>query len=248
MTKKPPRAKPRKSLRRSLLASHLWIAAVGVVILLAAWVVTSYLRTSALHLATTSGPLAHTATQIQSSLHSALATLRGWTTIRDESLRKENTRIWNEEIYPILDRLQSLHEEGFSAEQRRDLVELKAQLADLEEWHWYIADVAHTPGNEPARVAMSDRVRPIAQDVFEQTSRLIDTESSADRLRWLADALGYLMHAESFLQEFVANGREADLDGFNESIEGIDRTIQRLSRASAKMPADRRGDLRRLQR
>ena len=248
MTKKPRCARPRKSLRRRFLASHLWIAAVGVVILLAAWVVTSYLRTSALHLATTSGPLAHTATQIQSSLHSALATLRGWTAIRDESLRRENTRIWNEEIYPALARLQSLYGEEISAEQRRGLAQLKAQLADLEEWHWYIADVAHTPGNEPARDAMNDRVFPVAQDVFEQTSRLIDTESSADRLRWLAEGFGYLMYAESFLQEFVSNSRGADLNKFDESIERVDRAMQRLDRASAKMSADRQGDLRRLQR
>ena len=68
-------------MRDRFLASHLWIASLGVLILLAAWGVTSYLGTSALSVAKTSGPVAHSATLIQNSLSKASAELRGFATV-----------------------------------------------------------------------------------------------------------------------------------------------------------------------
>ncbi|NNK41526.1 MAG: PAS domain S-box protein [Myxococcales bacterium] len=209
---------------------------------------TSRLRTSALNVVTTSGPLAHSATQIQSSLSKASARLRAWTAIPDQRFRRENAQVWAEEIHPSFARLESVRGESLSAEQKRSLGELKAELAELETWHRSIAELAHTPGNEPARAEMSKHVLPLARRILEQTSGLIDKSSSTGRRSALAKFLGHFMRAESSLQEFVARERSADLEEFEQEMKKVQQGLGRSGAGSADASAGSRAEHRRLQK
>lgn len=194
----------RQSLKSRLYVSHLSIAAGAAVLLIAALFVTHALRVRALHLATRSGPLALSAKSIQASLAQAEASLRGWMALGEPRLREENRQTW-QDVYAELERLEAL-QDGSSVYTDDVLARLKGHLLDLEEWHWYIAEVSRTPGNEPARYALRTNVAPVQARLEEIVEELIARNPTREQLALLAALQTGILRSGSALQEFVDDG------------------------------------------
>jgi len=160
------------SLKRQVYLSYLGLATIGLVILLIATLVTSQLRTSSTVLIEQDIPETVTWLKLQSSVHQALSSLRGWVAIQDPALRQDNIRVWQEDIFPNLEKLESLAAEDRLSVDIQEFTIIKQQLADLHEWQWYIFEAAMSEGNLPALLDFQRYATPLFHALEATLSRL----------------------------------------------------------------------------
>ena len=165
----------KQPLRRQIYLSYLGIAAIGLIIFALATFVTSQLKESSSNLANRDIPLTVALLKAQVGLNRALASLRGWVAIQDLSLREENNRAWDEDIWPALSHLEEvMHREEPDSAAMQSITALKNQLVDLKEWHWYISEAAMSDGNLSAQLHFEQFVIPIYQDITRLLVKLVE--------------------------------------------------------------------------
>jgi|GEM_PF-1065086 len=155
----------KNSLKQKLLFSHLSLAGIGVCLLLVALIATLWLRDSTLRLALENGPKFETLKGLENGVQRSLAALRGWVVLGNPDFQKERITTWEKEIWPRMAELEKRLPALPSPAGPDSLAELKRLFADLSEWQWRIADVANTPGNEPAHVAFQHNMAPLADSI-----------------------------------------------------------------------------------
>ncbi len=148
-----------KNLRQSLLASHLSVAVLGVLLLLGALTANLWLRDSAVHLATISGPRSEVVVQLQAGMQQALANLRGWIALGETEFKQNRRLTWDEVIHPGLEKMAHLSKLDNRTDNSQYLSLLEI-FHDLEMWQWRIEDIAQSPGNFPARIILKNQILP----------------------------------------------------------------------------------------
>ncbi|MFQ5737477.1 MAG: ATP-binding protein [Acidobacteriota bacterium] len=230
-------------LQGKLLRSHLSIAAVGGGLLLISVASASYLGSTALDLATEYGPIAEASSGVLAGVRQSLGALRAWVVLGNPSFLKERERAWREEIRPKLARLQSLAaaEKGLEKEALQNLNRL---LNDLEESQWWVQDIAHTPGNEPAKMLLQRDVEPVAVGIIEAVTALIEIEKAQDssrRTKLLLEAADF-RHAMTLslrlLGEFVSNGKSVESARFRDTLGSAEKQIDSILSQSASLRGD----------
>lgn len=175
------RAARRQSLGRRLLLSHLSVAAVGLVMLFIALASTFELRARVVLLANEGIPLMQASSQVLAGVQHSLADLRGWVSLRDQKFLNDWRSAWSQDIQPALALLnqecQQMQEQVCDL---RHVQTLKALLADLQESQWWVQDIAHTPGNEPARVVYLRDIEPSAHQIQSIITSLLQDEIQND--------------------------------------------------------------------
>ncbi len=170
------RAPQRRPLDRQLLFSHLSVAVIGLAMLCITLIATYDLRTRVILLANESGPLAQASFQVLAGVRHSLDSLRGWVSLGDPRFLDDWRAAWDEDIWPALGLLtacQNLLQQTCNPERLRDL---RALLADLQASQWWVQDVAHTPGNEPARVLYLFDIEPGAAELHSLIAALFQEE------------------------------------------------------------------------
>lgn len=167
----------KRTLARQLLASHLAVAFIGLGMLCIALASTYGLRSRVMLLANEGGPMAQSSLQVLAGVWRSIAELGGWVNLGDERFLRNWQAAWSEQVEPsiawLVGRQAMLQDAGDSAR----LKTLAALLADLKESQWWVQDVAHTPGNEPARIAYLFEIEPIAETLDALIAALIHEES-----------------------------------------------------------------------
>lgn len=167
----------KRTLARQLLASHLAVAFIGLGMLCIALASTYGLRSRVMLLANEGGPMAQSSLQVLAGVWRSIAELGGWVNLGDERFLRNWQAAWSEQVEPsiawLVGRQAMLQDPGDSAR----LKTLAALLADLKESQWWVQDVAHTPGNEPARIAYLFEIEPIAETLDALIAALIHEES-----------------------------------------------------------------------
>ena len=212
----------KRSLRRQIYLSYLGIAVIGLIIFAVATFVTSQLKESSANLANKDIPLTIALLNTQVGLNRALASLRGWVALQHSSLREENNRAWDDDIWPAISHLEDIMREEPNSPVRQSLTALKKQLIDLKEWHWYIAEAAASDGNLSAQLHFELFVIPIYQDIIALLVNLVglnDTLSTANRQSLdnvaLVGMLKTLAEAQSQLVLFTLHGNPDSRQKFN---------------------------------
>ncbi len=152
----------RQSFAHQLLRSHLFVASIGLFMLLLALTSTYYLRSKVLILAKEGEPIAEASSKVLAEVQHSLAGLRGWVSLGDEELLGEWQRAWVEGIEPALASLLRYRSILTKYGSEDLLNRLLPMLTELKESQWWVKSVAHTPGNEPARVSFLFEVEPVA--------------------------------------------------------------------------------------
>ncbi len=168
-------------LRRQLLLSHLSVAAVGLGMLCIALISTFELRARISLLANEGVPLMQASAQMLVGVQRSLADLRGWVSLGDPKVLEDGQAAWREDIDPalvILD-LECPHVLEQACDPQR-LRRLKVLLADLRKSQTWVQNIAHTPGNEPARVIYQRDAAPRADQVDAVITALLREESGQD--------------------------------------------------------------------
>ncbi|PCI08844.1 MAG: hypothetical protein COB77_01395 [Gammaproteobacteria bacterium] len=206
-----------KRLRRDLLHSHLWVAFVGVLILVIGSAASLWLRQHAIALATVNNPTTLALSTLQHGITNSDGFLRDWIIYKDVKFAHERREVWKKVIYPEFERLRLLHDNKKSSQ--LDFVLLERDLRDIEMWQWHVEDVVRTPGNKPARVVVNQKLQPIADKMFAAAVNLVDLEMQYDSdsensmmLSMLFELTTYLYTAHNHLLRYTEHGQMLDVE------------------------------------
>lgn len=201
------RQKPPGSLQQKLFRSHLNIVAIGLGILVVALVSTIGLRSYMLEMMEVREPKLRAAKNTLSGVHRSLADLRGWVALGSHTaqLKTDRAITWTDEIQPAFLTLKNL-----SQNDEEQLIALGTLLDELKEIQWWIEDIAHTPGNEPARRTLTTNIQPIALSIRQTITTMIDEEvlrqsGNTHLLGAMADFRGAFSQSENALTNFVTD-------------------------------------------
>ena len=85
-------------LRQKLMQLSLTLTGIGVVLLVVSLMAVIWLRSHSNHLALTRAPAVVATQRAQIGLQRALAGLRGWVVLGDESFRSDRRAAWTEQV------------------------------------------------------------------------------------------------------------------------------------------------------
>jgi len=163
-------------LRRRLLRSHLIVAGIGLGMLALMLLATLELRTNARRLAELRGPTVRASTLALEGVQRSIAGLRGWMALNSAEFKQERSDAWKDSIEPALARLDQLSAGWTEPRNHERLQKAEKHLHKLKQAQWWIEDVAQTPGNEPARVRLNQEADPVAEDMLNAVTTMIDIE------------------------------------------------------------------------
>lgn len=219
------------ALKRQIYLSYLGLAAIGLIILLIATFVTSQLRTSSTTLIEQDIPETVTWLKLQSSLQQALSSLRGWVAIQDPVIRQNNEQVWNNDIFPNINKLEDLAKVGKLQVESQQLNNIKQKLADLHEWQWYIFEASNSEGNLPGFFHFQRYVTPVYHNLQGSLNRLIHNNNDNADIALRASTLATLLTLskeisalQATLVTFVQHGDKLD----KQIVLDADKEAQRL--------------------
>ena len=216
-----------RPLGRQLLLSHLSVAAVGLGILCIALISTFELRARVHLLANEGVPLMQASSQVLAGVQHSLSSLRGWVSLNDQKFLNDWQAAWREDIQPALALLnQECRQVLEQACDLQRLHHLETLLADLQESQWWVQDIAHTPGNDPARVVYLLDVEPSADKLNSVIAALLQEETGQDSgserkilLARLAELQNAFATMRLLLREILGNNGLNYEDQFHQCLE-----------------------------
>ena len=231
-------------LRQRLVRSHTAVASIGVVMLLIALLVVAGFRASARRLAQLRAPTAQSSALALAGVDRSLAELRGGVTLGSPEFKTQRATAWAGDVEPAIRRLEELSALWTDPENVRRLWEVKAHLKELKQAQWWIEDVAMTPGNQPARVRMTQEVGPVADQIINAIDALITIERdrpaatrSASRLADLAELRTEFVLLRAPLDRFADSGIESDLETFEARMPAVPERLSQLRELNPEQSA-----------
>jgi methyl-accepting chemotaxis protein len=240
------KAPKRPSLRGRLVRSHLAIAGIGLVGLALMLVLVVWARGHTLRLADLRGPAVRDSTLALAGVQRSLASLRGWMVLGDQSYRTDRKSAWRDEIDPAIANLRMLSARWDNDENKVRLTFVLTLREELKEAQWWIEEVAHTPGNEPARVIFAQELAPVHETIVATTNALIDIEKEQSEsgrrplFAAMADLARSHAQARASVVEFVDEGDKVRLDDFRTQREETSRQLGVFDRSRALLTAEQR--------
>ena len=207
------------ALRSKLMRLVGTLTIIAIILLLVNLIGMFWLRANVQGLVEQRAPLVDATRQAQLGMQRSLATLRGWVALGDPRFKSAWMHIWNTEILPPVGRINDLLHAEQAGGSTAEFMDLMGKLEGLRESQWWVADVAQTPGNEPARVEYENRVLPIQSALASSLHEI--GELAAQRHGSGDDAMGYLslfaLHlgaCQAALQETIKYGRITSVRNF----------------------------------
>ncbi len=241
------------SLAARLLRSHMTVAAIGLTMLGLILLFTFYMRARTARLAQVDAPMAQASRNVLEGLERSLANLRGWVLIEDTQFSSSRRLAWSQQIEPALARLEVLIRDSTPAEQQ-SIAEAKILLSELQEVQWWIEDVAQTPGNEPARDLLENRLQPVMDEIYDSITALIDLEKLAGEtgrpnriLAAMADFRGFFTRSQATLGNLLQSGAGAHQRAFRSQVDVARARLADLAGDAAILSPEQRVHLERIE-
>ena len=175
------RAVKKRPLHRQLLLSHLSVALVGIIILLAALLSTYELRSRIMLLAREGAPMAQASLRVLAGVQYSMASLRGWVSLGDPHFLHDWRQAWDQDIQPavaVMKQCQRLSSETCVPGRLQALQALLTELQTVQKR----VQTAATPEHFPQ--AAAEPVDPLAQQLMT-----LDADPLANRVIALATTM-----------------------------------------------------------
>lgn len=221
------------ALRSKLMRLVATLTGIAMVLLLVNLIGLFWLRANVQDLIELRTPLVDATRQAQLGMQRCLATLRGWVALGDPRFKSERMHLWNTEIMPAVERIEDLlHAEGAGGS-TAEFADLIGQLDDLRESQWWVADVAQTAGNEPARVEYEVHVLPVRRTMESSLHEIAEIASQGngsgdEAMVYLSQVALHLGACDAALQETIEHGRGASVRDFELSFAAAENSILEL--------------------
>ncbi|GEM_PF-736124 len=221
------------SLQGRFLRSHLSIALIGMFALAIAIGTIGFLGNNARELAFKQGPTAQASLKVLNGIQSSLVAMRGWIALGDPKYRQKRQQAWQNDIDPAVEELRRLTINADSRQFNRIL----GVLADLNEAQWWIEDVAHTPGNQPARALYDDQGNLLKKNILRAIIGLIDgatrnnqTINDKSLLATLYQLRVHFAESHSLLGRYLDTAEAHYKVDFEAAIKHVDRSLFEIGR------------------
>ena len=226
---------PAQGLERTLLRSHMRVAAPAVGLLLCILVFVLWQRREATRFSELRAPAVELGLVVSDGLHSSQAALGSYLAQGSQGSRGRRLAAWDELVHPSLgplhDHLRSLGEidalEGLGA--------ATALLAEIELLQWWIEDLSGMSGNQRTRDTLDRRVGPSARSAAAALAELGSTASGSEGASITANERD-LARAMLGLERLVV-GTATDGSVFERPFAALER---RAGSTTASSPTDRR--------
>lgn len=154
----------------------------------------------------------HSAT-MQNGFNHALAALRGWMLLNDESYKTERQQTWETEIYEPFAQLKELSKNWTEPENKQLINQIGEKLDEFAKVQKEIEDIANTTENIPSLKMLVNEVAPLSDTIEKNISRMIryevKIEAAPERralLAGMADFGNSMGLAMSDLRAFLISG------------------------------------------
>ena len=218
---------------------------MGLAILCIALISTFELRARVNLLVNEGVPLMQASSQVLAGVQHSFANLRGWISLRDQKFLDGWQAAWREDIQPALALLNRECQQVLAqACDPQRLHNLKTLLADLRESQWWVQDIAHTPGNDPARVVYLLDVEPSADKLNSVIAALLEEEigqnGGSERkilLARLAELQNAFAATRLLLREILGGNGLNYEDQFRQQLEWTTTTVAQLAVITSRLGA-----------
>ena len=179
-------------------------------------------------------------------VNESLAALRGYMILNDPALAAQRGRAW-ERIDRHYGTLVGFAKESRDAANEERITRLGQLLADLRQAQQRVADVAHTPAEQPALQILLNEAQPKGTEMLDALGVMVEEErnlpATPERkflLALLADARGTLASALSLLRTYLLTGNPKFSQEFDKvwsenaaNIEGINYSRALFNKVAA---------------
>lgn len=218
------------TLRRQLLASHLRLAALCALSLALAVIAVHMLHGPVQETDQRRVPMTKAAMTVQIGLHRASAALRGWVALKDPAFRQSREMAWDVEIAPALLVMVATTELYGSPDEIRRLGTLQDDLQRLRSLQDWVEDVAEKPGNEPARMVLTQELIPLSANIDDLLANLLDArEEASSPVRPLQEMRFSITRSDRALGRFVVDGKAAEEAAYRVELEVLDHLSSRIA-------------------
>ncbi len=220
-----------RGFKFQLLISHLLVASMALLIVAAAVGIIFFLSARVKDLALHGIPIARSSTQIVGEVQRSLANLRGWLALKEDRFTTEWRDTWKNGIEPAMAQLLAHRPVAHRIEIERLLYELPPLLRKLKASQWWVQEVAHAPGNEPARMIQRFEIEPITHSIISLFTA-IENEPALVRprytetLRHLHLAQRFFLEASLQLERFLGEGAARQQTEFQQNIAAATNNLQ----------------------
>ena len=144
---------------RQLLVSHMTVALLAVVILVAALAAMDTVRRRVAHHMDQEIPALRASMELRSGLRRSIESLRGWVLLKDPAHQASRKAAWDRVIWPQFDVLKRTADGQVSAATAISLSDVERRLRRLEAMQWHIEESSRAPGNEAAQFLYEKVIR-----------------------------------------------------------------------------------------
>lgn len=186
----------RTGAAEGLLSRNARMALIGLLASVVTLGFTIWMQVELRYQSRTRIPLAKLADQLEVSVGRSVSALLRWVAFEEETSRTERRRVWSEEIIPALAELEDVGERQRDGELEDAVHELASELRELQRLQFLMEDIAHVPGNVPARVLHGQEVAPILsllKSTFEAVIRQRPSELDEELIIEVASLEALLM-------------------------------------------------------
>ncbi len=169
-------------------------------------------------------PTARAGLEVLNGINHALAALRGWMLLGNESFKADRAQAWSDEIWPAVETMRELSKSWTNPENVERLHQLEALLPEFERFQEEIEAIAQTRENVPSIKMLFDQAAPQAGIMVSSITTMIDAEASAPGTQERKALLGMMADVRGTTGLALANIRAfllAGDDTFRTKFEGL---------------------------
>lgn len=223
------------SLFQTLVRSHLLVSLVGVVLLVLALGTALSTRTHVHRLTKVDAPKADLLESLRIGVLESTSALRGWVAIGEPHFRTARNQAWQEHVWPPLESYAEL-----VASEGGDLAFVETLRSELDRLHvtqLRIDSLAHTPGNLPAQLILTNEAESAWKTMLDLVVPLIETNNqesnslgnSADQRDLNSDLSRFaiaLTQAHSALQRHALDGEQESANAFRTQYAAVESSLE----------------------
>jgi methyl-accepting chemotaxis protein/CHASE3 domain sensor protein len=182
-------------------------------------------------------PVVELCQTLEAQVNQALSSHRGYMILGLESVAQDRVAAWGE-IDEAMGELEGFSS-GWDAATRSTWAELKGVMEDFRAAQQRIADVSHTPGDQPAATRYYTKVLPIGQEMMRHIDAVLSAEMSVQgagnrkELVWrVTEAKTHLLQVREAMAAYLDSGTRESLDALEERMAGCEASVARLKSMS----------------
>ncbi len=219
------------SLKRDLIQSHVMIGIIGVIFLLSCLISLLWLKEARNVVINKDIPTVQLIENLKTNINKSSVSLLRWVNHKNQQYLHKRNKSWDEGIDDDMQKLMLIASKTNNKPLVSTLKDVDTLLERLRVWQWKIADIAHTPGNDPAKEYYSTKLVPL----FNKTYALIHTLIYLKQKNGHADDLIFLNQFRDGLQKIAIDISEYVFTGRNHFYVSGYKIIKEMSNIVKKL-------------